>query len=108
MPRLWLVTRGSQPAGLAAPLAVVQAPLWGLAKVVTLEHPELACTCVDLDPTDGTDAAAARLLAELISDDGEDRVAIRSEGRLVSRLVRRRTIEGELEQACLAGANRTN
>jgi acyl transferase domain-containing protein/acyl carrier protein len=63
-PHLWFVTRGAQPVGgSAAPLAPSQAPLWGMAKVVGLEHPELACGLMDLDPACGGDDAPALLRA---------------------------------------------
>ena len=47
--RLCFVTRGAQPAGgtLADPVA---AAVWGFARSVALEHPELAPRCVDVDP----------------------------------------------------------
>src|SRR5262249_22048760 len=50
-PGVWIVTRNAQPivSGLDV-LAVAQAPAWGLRKTVVLEHPELHCKCVDLDP----------------------------------------------------------
>ena len=54
-PRLWLVTRGAQPVGFAsAPLSVLQAPLWGLGRVIALEHPHLRCSLIDLDPDDAS------------------------------------------------------
>src|SRR5690606_6941918 len=57
-PRLWVVTRGAQPIGAPGPLAVAQAPLWGVAKSIRLEHPELGCVSVDLDPeADGGEQA---------------------------------------------------
>jgi malonyl CoA-acyl carrier protein transacylase len=49
-PSLWLVTRGAQPVGAPAPLEVAQSTLWGLGKVITMEHPELHCMLIDLDP----------------------------------------------------------
>src|SRR5262249_2994501 len=56
LPRLWLVTRGAQRVGPeATPLGVAQAPLWGLGRVVALEHPAFDCTCVDLDPSEAAD-----------------------------------------------------
>jgi len=88
-PRLWLVTRGAQAVtpedtlpGLAA------APLWGLAKGVAHEHPELACTCVDLDPQAEPESALARLWQELCAPDGEREIAWRADTRRVQRLAR--------------------
>lgn len=87
VPRLVLVTRGAQRVAgePAAALAPAQAPIWGLARVIQSEHPELGCVCVDLDPErDRGDTGA--LAAELLAGDGEDRVALRAEGRWVPRL----------------------
>jgi acyl transferase domain-containing protein/acyl carrier protein len=78
--RLWLVTRGVGAGEVA------QAPLWGMGTVIGVEHPELSCRCVDLDPA-GTDNVHT-LLRELRAVDGESRVAYRGEARLVARLVR--------------------
>jgi acyl transferase domain-containing protein/NADPH:quinone reductase-like Zn-dependent oxidoreductase/acyl carrier protein len=87
-PRLWLVTRGAQPAGSAPiPLAVEQSPLWGLGKAITLEHPELHCVCLDLDPATELDDSQM-LFEEIRSGDGEDQVAWRDDVRYVARLAR--------------------
>ena len=83
--KLWLVTRhgiavGSKPDALA----VAQAPLWGLGKVIAQEHPDLWGGMID-NPT------AAELLAEIGAgmgtDDHEDQVAYRDGQRYVARLV---------------------
>ena len=51
----WLVTTGAQaPAGEAPDER--QATLWGFARTLAIEHPELAPVCVDLDPVGGPDA----------------------------------------------------
>ncbi|WAS96619.1 type I polyketide synthase [Nannocystis punicea] len=85
--RLWLVTRGAQAIG-GAPPEVGQAPLLGLARVVAMEHPELRCARVDLDPARPADEAAL-LMGELLADAAEDEVAWRGATRQVLRLVRR-------------------
>ncbi|MCB8954545.1 MAG: type I polyketide synthase [Ardenticatenales bacterium] len=88
-PRVYLVTRGAQFVA-AAPAAVnaCQAPVIGLARTIALEHPELACTLIDLDAT--TDAAAAPrlLMPELLAADVETQIAYRGEMRYVARLQR--------------------
>ena len=109
--RLSLVTRGAQPVERfvvppsGGPLAVengppeggttqwetglqvYQAPLWGLARVVALEHPDLHCTRIDLDPAQGSDEG--RILSEeLRATNGEDQIAFRRGERFVPRLVR--------------------
>ena len=65
-----LVTRGAQPAGGVAP-DPSQATLWGLGKTIALEHPELRCLRVDLDPALAADAARD-LLDALLALGGED------------------------------------
>jgi acyl transferase domain-containing protein/acyl carrier protein len=85
-PRLVLVTRSAQAVGGSA-ASPAQAPLWGLARTVALEQPDLACTRVDLGPERGSGEATA-LVRELLSSDGEDQIALRGEGRFVARLAR--------------------
>jgi NADPH:quinone reductase-like Zn-dependent oxidoreductase/NAD(P)-dependent dehydrogenase (short-subunit alcohol dehydrogenase family)/acyl carrier protein len=85
MPRLWLVTRRSQAvSGPDRALAIAQAPLWGLARSLSMEHAELQPTRIDL----GMDGDVDRLLAEVRAGGMEEEVAFRTEGRYVARLVR--------------------
>ncbi|QSQ14847.1 type I polyketide synthase [Myxococcus landrumensis] len=95
-PRLVVVTRGAQATGAEAkdaPLSPELATVWGLGHVVALEHPELRCVRVDLDPTEGSEDLA-RLAAELLSPGEEDRIAFRAGARLVARLARTRLPSG--------------
>jgi len=89
-PRLWLVTRNAVPvAADAAPLAVEQAPLWGLGRVLALEHPELSCVRVDLDPEASPGDDEARALFEEVTHPGpEDQLALRGGTRHAARLAR--------------------
>ncbi len=84
-PRVWLVTRGAQAVGKPAPVAILQSPVWGLGKVASLEHPELRCTRIDLDPTTFSDDAST-LVAEFHSEGQEDQIAFREGDRFVARL----------------------
>jgi len=87
-PRLWLVTKGAQAVGpQPGAVAVGQAPLLGLGRVISLEHPELACVRVDLDPAAGAEGIEV-LLDEILTADDEDEVAYRGGQRHVARLVR--------------------
>lgn len=100
-PRLLLATRGAQAVGEGG-VAVAQAALWGLGRVIAYEHPELRCRLVDLPPD--ADASTA-LLAELLSDDDESQVAYRGGGRRLARWVRSRPQEtGEAGEPERAGA----
>ena len=87
--RLWLITRGAQAVGPApAPISVAQTPLWGLAKSIDLEHAELGCTRIDLDPEGGPEELAA-VLKELSLNSAEREVAFRKGTRYMARLVPR-------------------
>jgi acyl transferase domain-containing protein/trans-aconitate methyltransferase/acyl carrier protein len=68
--------------------AVAQASLWGLGKTVALEHPELRCSLIDLDPTDSVERQAEVLCAELIAGDEARQIAYRQAQRLVPTLRR--------------------
>ncbi|WP_018385948.1 type I polyketide synthase [Wenjunlia vitaminophila] len=84
-PRLVLLTRGAQVVDAGETPSVGQSSLWGLARVVTLEHGELRPTIVDLDPGRPAGEAAA-LLAELTRPGDDDQVALRDGRRLVPAL----------------------
>ena len=88
LPRLCLITCGAQ--GLEESnisVAVAQAPLWGFARVIAAEHPELNCTRIDLDPTEECDTHAGYLAAELLASEREDQIIYRNGERHVARLV---------------------
>ncbi|MET0404867.1 MAG: type I polyketide synthase, partial [Cystobacter sp.] len=91
MPRLWLVTRGTQRTGLeSTPPSLAQSPLWGLGRTLALEHPEVSTTLVDLEPSalPDTSAEAAALLAELYSAPRGEQLAHRQGQRYAARLAR--------------------
>lgn len=91
-PRLWLVTRGAVSVGTEPELVQVQqAPLWGLGRVIALEHPELRCVCLDLGQSShtGNQEEIQALFKELGFSNREDQVAWRQAVRHVARLVRR-------------------
>lgn len=82
--RLFVVTRGSQPAGSAA-RRMESAAVVGLCRTIAAEYPELRCTTVDL-PAMAESRDAAVLAREIASDDREDQVAYRGDVRFVARL----------------------
>jgi acyl transferase domain-containing protein/acyl carrier protein len=47
--RIWVVTRGAQPAGGRPAIDATRAPVWALARTVSAEHPQMRCICIDLD-----------------------------------------------------------
>ncbi|MBP2706925.1 SDR family NAD(P)-dependent oxidoreductase [Microbispora sp. RL4-1S] len=84
---LWILTRGAVGAGPGDRLtSVTQAEVWGLGRVVGLEHPDRWGGLLDL-PDILEPRAADRLVTVLGGGlDAEDQVAIRPSGLLVRRL----------------------
>ncbi len=99
-PRLWLVTTGAQPVPNNNPVVpgIVQSSLWGMGKVIALEHPELTCVRVDLDPKALVEEQGMALWSEICSQDLEDQVAIREQERYVPRLVPHHHTEFDLNK----------
>ncbi len=90
---LWLLTRDGQPVlEHDSVKGFAQAPLWGMAKVVTLEHPELNCVCLDLDANSPVQLQAEAIYAEVMARSSakavENQVAWRGNKRYVARLTR--------------------
>jgi acyl transferase domain-containing protein/acyl carrier protein len=84
-PRLWVVTRGAQAVRDENVTGALQAPLWGLGRVIMNEFPHLRCTLVDLDPA-GTNGLHS-LVEEIQSDDAEQEIALRADARYIARVV---------------------
>jgi acyl transferase domain-containing protein/NADPH:quinone reductase-like Zn-dependent oxidoreductase/acyl carrier protein len=85
-PRLWLVTHGAQSARSGETPNLNQTSLWGVVATLALEHPELHCTCIDLDPGMALEGQVPAVLAEIAAGDNEERVAYREHDRFVARL----------------------
>ena len=85
-PRLVVLARGATLGPDAGPaMDPAQAPVWGLARVLSNEHADLLPKLVDLHTT--LDAHAAQRLAdELLTDDGETEVLLDDSGRWLARL----------------------
>jgi acyl transferase domain-containing protein len=88
-PVMCFVTRGGQATVVGESADPSQATLWGLAHVVALEYPELACRRIDLDPQADAAGDAVALADELRHPDDEDQLARRGGRRLLRRLVHR-------------------
>ncbi|WP_437512398.1 SDR family NAD(P)-dependent oxidoreductase [Sorangium sp. So ce1099] len=85
-PRLVLATARAQAVSAGDTVDPVAATLWGLARSVQEEHPELGCVLVDLD--EASAAAASALVDELGVLDGEPERALRGGRRYVARLAK--------------------
>lgn len=79
--RLWWVTQGVHGAAVSPGGAT----LWGLARVVANEHPELRSTLIDMD---GSTESIEALARELLADGHADEIKLTREGRHVHRLQR--------------------
>ncbi len=83
---VWAVTQGAVSTGPDDVLThPVQAQVWGLGRVVGLEHPDRWGGLIDL-PAAWDDRTAARLGA-VLAGGTEDQVAVRASGLLTRRLV---------------------
>ncbi len=92
LPRLWLVTQGAVAINSDYPLSgLAQSPLWGMGKVIAMEHPELNTVLVDLEPQ-AIDTAVPAFFEELTALESDDvldnQIAYRDNVRYVPRLVR--------------------
>ncbi|WP_342778246.1 type I polyketide synthase [Streptomyces botrytidirepellens] len=85
---LWCVTRGAVSVGRSEPVhSPAQAALWGLGRVVALEHPRRWGGLIDLP--ERIDPATVRRLRSVLADtgtDAEDQVAVRASGVFARRL----------------------
>jgi acyl transferase domain-containing protein len=89
-PKLWLISRGAQPAGeKPKPLSVLQSPLWGLGRTIAMENGDFWSGMVDLDPADPPATAAALLIRQFAAPRDEDQTAFREGRQHVLRLARR-------------------
>jgi amino acid adenylation domain-containing protein len=92
--RVWVVTRGAQSFGDGTPpIAIGQAPLWGLGRSAALEHLGVWGGLIDLDPEAPSEEPDA-LAEELTAASGEDEVAFRGGRRYGPRLRRAEGVAG--------------
>jgi acyl transferase domain-containing protein/SAM-dependent methyltransferase len=91
--RLWFVTRGAQAVlgeanSAAESCQPAQALVWGLARVISLEHPGRFGAVIDLDSATTSQESATAIWREIESASGEDAMAFRNARRLLPRVVR--------------------
>jgi len=90
----WIVSRGGQAIEDRNGCVPAQAAIWGLGIAAQIEHPELHCVLLDLDPDVDIAADVSVLWREIgAGRTAEDRVAYRSKRRFVARLSRYDTSE---------------
>lgn len=86
--RLWLVTCGVHAIEEQERVtSLLQAPVWGLGRVIVYEHQDLHSTLIDMGSQGGSAMEqATALFREICFDDAEDEVALRDGKRYVARL----------------------
>lgn len=97
---LWCLTQGAVSTGTADPLRnAAQTQVWGLGRVVALEHPKRWGGLIDLP--ESLDARtweqAAAVLSGTPGASGEDQVALRSSGVFAGRLLAAAAPAGDRE-----------
>ncbi|MGY5075372.1 SDR family NAD(P)-dependent oxidoreductase, partial [Streptomyces griseus] len=85
--RLWMLTRGAVAVGTQDTVCPRLTQIWGLGRVVGLEHPDRWGGLIDLPET--LDGTSTRLLSSVLAGDGsEDQLALRGAQAYGRRLVR--------------------
>jgi NADPH:quinone reductase-like Zn-dependent oxidoreductase/SAM-dependent methyltransferase/acyl carrier protein len=92
-PQLLVVTQGAIADHTMTASGLAQSPLWGMAKVIRLEHPEVNLRCLDLDPNQSWQSQAEPLLAALLTPSQEDQLIWRQNTWKVARLLPDRTLQ---------------
>jgi acyl transferase domain-containing protein/acyl carrier protein len=83
-PQIVIVTRGAQAVARGDAPSPEQSLLWGVARSLRLEYPDLRCLTVDLDPNAPPEAET--IAREIRSTGAESQVAWRGAERFVARL----------------------
>jgi len=88
------MTKGSQSVLPSEAVEIAQTPLWGLGKVISLEHPQLWGGLIDLEQ-ESSPHEAERLLQLLEEEQEEEQLAIRNGEIYVARLERQLLAESQ-------------
>ncbi|NEQ95286.1 MAG: SDR family NAD(P)-dependent oxidoreductase [Cyanothece sp. SIO2G6] len=110
-PQLWIVTQGAQPVlangGENDGAGIAHATVWGLGKVIALEHPELRCGRIDLAPSHSPDTQAQQLASEILATTPDDQIVLRQQHRYVPRLIRSPYAQTSINQPIHLRGDRT-
>ena len=88
LPELWFVTAGAQQTERAGdPIATTQAPMWGFARVLMKDQPDLRTRLIDLGAERESSAVDA-LAREVITGEWETEVLLRAGKRRTRKLHR--------------------
>ena len=87
-PKLWIATSNTQPVKVdEGPVSIMQAPLWGIGRVMDTETPELFGGCVDFS-SEPTDSELRLFIHDLLNPSPEIQFAYRGDQRHLARLMR--------------------
>ncbi|NER45916.1 MAG: amino acid adenylation domain-containing protein, partial [Symploca sp. SIO1A3] len=95
LPKLWVVTRQAQAVD-SSTIDPTQTPLWGLGRVIALEHPELWGGLLDLEANCDLRQIAQQVLTEIMQGEGAVQAAYRQGQRYLPRLVRLQNVAPEI------------
>ena len=85
--QLVLVTQGAVSTGKEQKITgLIQSTVWGMGKAIALEHPELNCIRIDLDPEIAIENQLYSLVAEIHSKTTETEIILRNNNRYLPRL----------------------
>jgi len=80
MPNLWIITRHAcERSYSSSPINACQRVLWGMGRVIALEHPELWGGCFDLENTIST-ACMDTLIHETVNRSQDDQISFDQNG----------------------------
>ena len=85
LPSLWLITSGAQIVEEDDQPNPAAAPLWGLGRVIVLDHPDIHCVRADIMPQQ-TETVWPALTAALADSDSETQLAFRGKQVYAARL----------------------
>ena len=94
---LLIITRNAVGAAAGDCIDPVQSMLWGLARTVMFEHPDLDCRCVDVDSATTAEQSTEIVLVETARADRDNCVAYRGGRRFVRRLHRHNLTTGPIQ-----------
>ncbi len=84
-PRLVMLTQNGQTVEGDEKTNPAHGSVWGLGRVLSMEHPELSSMCIDID---GSDNSIDLFLKELSAVSEEDQIVFRDTNRFVQRLIK--------------------
>lgn len=92
LPSIFMITEGTQNVtGVHDVTLPGYAPLWGIGKVLSVEHPEITFRLIDLDKQADEAKSVSQLVDELFTTSEENQVAIRHGIRYVPRIAKCKT-----------------